>query len=84
MDPVIAWLMLIASNLIFFLCRDVLRHHDEFGYADAPERFADALCDVLVRGIAAKPPSPRGKATRQRRSAQPSARAKSGRTSPKS
>lgn len=84
MDPVIAWLVLISSNLIFFLCRDVLRHHEEFSYADAPERFADALCDVLVRGIAARPDVPRRKPARRRATAPALSRSPRSRSTPKS
>ncbi|MDE2148360.1 MAG: TetR/AcrR family transcriptional regulator [Gammaproteobacteria bacterium] len=52
-DPVIGWLAMIAANMTFFLCRDVLRHNPDFNYADKPEAFLSAVCDVLLHGLAA-------------------------------
>lgn len=50
-DPVIGWLTMIAANVTFFLCRDVLRHNPAFEYADRPQEFVNAVCDLLLHGL---------------------------------
>lgn len=52
LDPVIAWAMTLSTCLFYFQTRDVLRFNPEFAYADAPERYADAVCDTLLHGFA--------------------------------
>lgn len=53
LDPAIAWAAMISACLFFFQARDVLRFNTGFGYADTPERYADGICEILLRGIAA-------------------------------
>ncbi|HEU0195778.1 MAG TPA: TetR/AcrR family transcriptional regulator [Nevskiaceae bacterium] len=52
-DPALAWMMTMSACAFFFQTRDVMRFNPELPYADAPQRYADGLCDLLLRGIAA-------------------------------
>lgn len=54
-DPVVAWAATLAACVFFFQTRDVLRFNSDFPYADAPDRFAQGICDALLNGIAAHP-----------------------------
>ncbi|TAM12873.1 MAG: TetR/AcrR family transcriptional regulator [Nevskiaceae bacterium] len=54
-DPILAWAATLAACLFFFQTRDVLRFNPDFPYAEAPERFAQGIRDVLLNGIAAHP-----------------------------
>jgi len=53
-DPTVAALQIMAAGMHFILCRDMLRHQSTgVTYADAPERYAERVCDALLRGALA-------------------------------
>jgi TetR/AcrR family transcriptional regulator len=51
LDPALVATLLIGANVFFFQARDVLRHFPDFHYADDPDRYAQGLADLLLRGI---------------------------------
>ena len=68
-DPTVAALQIMAAGMHFILCRDMLRHESTCAsYADAPERYAERVCDALLRGalavVSRKPPVRGGKQRR--------------------
>lgn len=60
LDPAIAWIMTLSACVFFFQSRDVLRFNPALRhYTDTPEDYADQVCNALLGGIAAHPPTTR-------------------------
>ena len=50
-DPAVLTTLLVGANVFFFQVNSVLRHYPEVDFADDPERFSDAVADILLRGV---------------------------------
>lgn len=50
-DPALAATMLIGANVFFFEARSVLRYFPDIQFANQPQQYAEAMTDILLRGI---------------------------------
>jgi TetR/AcrR family transcriptional regulator len=55
LNPRLAALQVMAANIFFIQMREVLRQIDGVHYGDVPERYAQRMSAVLLRGFAAHP-----------------------------
>lgn len=53
-DPAVLAVVLLGSDVFFFMARDVFRHFRDVVFADAPEEYSEALSDLLLRGCAVR------------------------------
>lgn len=63
-DPILAWAATLSTCWFFFQTRDVLKFNPEFPYTEAPDRYAEGICDILLRGFSA-PNTPSDGTTRR-------------------
>ena len=50
-DPALAALMVIGTNLTFFQAREVFRHFPDVNFAGSPETYSRMAMDIVLRGI---------------------------------
>lgn len=50
-DPAMIAVVLIGADVFYFQARDVLRHFPDVGFATAPARYSEMLCEIVVAGI---------------------------------
>lgn len=55
LDPAMIAVVLIGADVFYFQARDVLRHFPDVGFAMAPDRYSEMLCEIILAGILARP-----------------------------